>query len=340
MMESIVQWNIGWGYSKKLPILMDMCAGQVPILFLNEGNFETDFHMPGYVTYFEETTTERPKSLATILVRSDLAQSQVKCEKVEGAHLAMVRVALRGKQLVVATLYISPNERVDVQGLTEVLRTARVSILTGDLNAKNVVWGSRVTCRRGRALLNMIENELDMVVINDGSPTFQRNFSSGLVMSCLDVTAVGSELAPQCDLTIEEQPLISDHCRCFIGLKWMVKSPWKASYVTDWKRYGELVDEQCHSETDLTKIIKTAKTRATETVRVPPWAPPPDKRLAELMTCFESKLKSFRKSGLLSDYAQGESIKKEISDHCSELRKKQVNGFAGGLSASTSLSEV
>lgn len=66
-------------------------------------------------------------------------------------------------------------------------------IIGGDVNAHNTHWGSRVNCSSGTILLEAIE-EQDILIVNDGLVTYQKNDETHPVTSAIDVTMVSSNL--------------------------------------------------------------------------------------------------------------------------------------------------
>lgn len=62
---------------------LKICNEKVPVICLNEGNFKSEFSVPGYVFNKEAI---RDKSLASIMVRVDLPQCEIPLYTVEGVH--------------------------------------------------------------------------------------------------------------------------------------------------------------------------------------------------------------------------------------------------------------
>lgn len=106
-------------------------------------------------------------------------------------------VAVRIGRYKFYSCYISPNKPIDefelyLQNLsTSLERNGRTqSIIAGDLNAKNALWGSRTEDIRGRILAEWTAQH-DLVVLNVGAvPTFSR--CSG--ESCIDITFCTGDL--------------------------------------------------------------------------------------------------------------------------------------------------
>lgn len=66
-------------------------------------------------------------------------------------------------------------------------------VWTGDFNAHNPIWGSRIRDGNGVLIEDFIDKN-NLVVLNDGRPTrIQVNSGS---LSCIDLTFASGELAP------------------------------------------------------------------------------------------------------------------------------------------------
>lgn len=81
-------------------------------------------------------------------------------------------------------------------------------ILAGDFNAHNTSWGCNSTSRRGREILDVI-NDNCLVLLNDGQVTTVG--SSSWRPNALDLTIVSPELAMSCEWSVHNDPLGSYH---------------------------------------------------------------------------------------------------------------------------------
>jgi len=335
---ALVHWNVGLSFKTKVEEIRALCSMEVPVICLNEGNLDHTALIPGYVVYRDEHAIAG-KSRASILVRADLPQTQIKLRNVQGAHLCAVSVKLQSEQWSIVTVYISPNETVDAGSLMNCLKAQRWEVITGDFNAKSEAWGSPHSCNRGRNIQKILEDDLELVVINDGRPTFRRNFRSGMVESHLDVTAVSEDNVGRCSWNVEDIANVTDHARCWITLEGLGKKGWRNANVTDWVEYRRELDG-CGSLSDVCSAIKAAKRAATKKVRLPYWAPPPDVNLVQMFDDMEKVKNQFRRTGLLYHYVNGERKKEEIRQYCMKLQQKQSASFVSSLSPTSNLTSV
>ena len=96
------------------------------------------------------------------------------------------------------SVYAPPGDNQEefealLDNLAVELRGQRSVIVAGDFNAWALEWGSRLTNRRGDALLDAFES-LDLVLTNRGTtPTFKRNGNCSII----DLTFISESLAPR-----------------------------------------------------------------------------------------------------------------------------------------------
>ena len=333
---ALAHWNCGWGHKKVLPILQDMCGNwKMEVLCLNEGNFKSDFRLPGYVCYRETRET----SLATLFVRNDVEQAQLQLPEIEGAHLTGVKIKLGCKVVNVITIYISPNKEANITALSLTLQDLSPLLVTGEFNAKHPLWGSNTTDRRGIAICNEFE-QLELTILNDGSPTFMRNYQTGLVESHLDVVATSEELSSNMYLEIEAAATFSDHCRCLLFLKDRSRPKWRTAQVVDWMLFRHLSASLLEHGNDVATSVNLALSKATKKVRLPPTVASPDMKLASLLEEAKALKNSFTKYGLLADFADLAMKKEEIMEYSQVLKDHRQEKFTSTLSSDTPLSTV
>lgn len=333
---TIVQWNVGLSIHTKREKIVDLMRMNIPIICVNEGNIGVDDTFSGYVLYRERNVE---KSKASIYIRTDIPQSAIVLNPVENVHCCAATVILNKKEYNVMTVYLSPNKVVDMGELKKCMMLRKWHIVNGDFNAKHESWGSDVSCRRGRELSALVQDEMNMVVVNDGSPTFRRNFRSGFVESHLDVTVVSEELVRQCMWKVDSIEGVFDHARSWVEIEGVCRRGWRTVRVTDWVGYREIVSQRLGSE-DLEAVIRMAKELATQKVRTPGWAAAPDKRLAEMLAELQRIKNVFRRTGSLEWFARGEALKTAIREYSDHLKERRTESYVSSLSHTSSLSDI
>lgn len=113
-------------------------------------------------------------------------------------------------------------------------------ILMGDLNASSELWGSANSNPRGNMLRRVFE-DLDLVVLNDGSTT---HYSTAYhTSSALDVSVCSADLAPFTSWTVSDDFHGSDHAPVILELALRNADTKHPTWVTDradWEKFKEL----------------------------------------------------------------------------------------------------
>lgn len=106
----------------------------------------------------------------------------------------IVEIQIQNAVYTIANLYIPPNTIIKKDDLHEIFKLNNL-ILTGDMNSHHPMWGtSSPMNQRGEIIEKLIE-ENQLVLLNSGEGTFQRNDGT---MSVLDLTIVHHLLANKC----------------------------------------------------------------------------------------------------------------------------------------------
>ena len=99
----------------------------------------------------------------------------------EGLDITWIAISSQKRIIVIGSFYHSPSSKstnydhitIQIQKIQEILKKTKKQIIfqiNGDFNAKNEIWGSSKTDKRGEFLLEWIAKN-NMEFINDGSPT-------------------------------------------------------------------------------------------------------------------------------------------------------------------------
>ena len=105
------------------------------------------------------------------------------------------------------------------------------TIIVGDFNSYNTLWGSRYTSNQGSVVEEFLDLN-DLVCLNDDSPTFISDIHG--TFSCIDLSLVSSKIASKCEWQVIND-LNSDHYP--IVIKYNIISDWSDSpkHIPKWK---------------------------------------------------------------------------------------------------------
>ena len=109
------------------------------------------------------------------------------------------------------SLYLPPNVVINLDDLNK-LTVNKNTIILGDCNAKNPLWGSNLNDARGRKIIDFLDNN-HLVCLNDGSGTRLNNNGS---VSHIDLAICGSNLATSFSFSVAEDSWGSDHFPLFL----------------------------------------------------------------------------------------------------------------------------
>ena len=108
-----------------------------------------------------------------ILKRKDISDVTVISE-MDRFHEEVIGIRLNGNStrstINVITYYNPPNSFINPDILKTCRRLRGKTIITGDLNCKNVSWGSTKSDKQGRALFKIINNN-QFFILNNGEKT-------------------------------------------------------------------------------------------------------------------------------------------------------------------------
>ncbi|XP_026475710.1 uncharacterized protein LOC113380860 [Ctenocephalides felis] len=151
-----------------------------------------------------------------------LVKDNILCEKINHpfqCHLIqMCAVILKLENPVcIISIYCAPNSKEYFKNIKDLIETISMPILIiGDLNCKNLAWGSNSIDRGGEILYNIIE-DLNLTIMNDGRPTTISTASRK--GTPIDLTFCSNNLYDKIQWDIYAGSLGSDHLPINITLK-------------------------------------------------------------------------------------------------------------------------
>lgn len=120
-----------------------------------------------------------------------------------------VKITNTSPPLVVSSIYIEPKARMKshLNKIEQIARDSRSNlVIAGDFNAKNVVWGGKITDRRGERLLDtVVQQGMNIENLENSEPTFYTKNGS----SWIDVTLTKNTLITKWNVDTSES--LSDH---------------------------------------------------------------------------------------------------------------------------------
>ena len=135
------------------------------------------------------------------MVREDIKFDQIDTSEFNEEFLAISFIS-ENRKIALATIYNPLNIKPNIDNFKHILNRFPHSIFWGDFNSKHEYFKCRKSNKEGDYLFNIVE-ELNLLVMNDASPTFYKN-----------TTAPGDIL----DLAIMSRSMATRVATCEIGL--------------------------------------------------------------------------------------------------------------------------
>jgi len=172
-MDSIIQWNCRGLKANFDEIGILISQEQIQILCLQETFLKPSdsLQIRNYHTYhtYGNIVHGRAFGGSSILIKSGIIHSFIKLQSTLQAIAARITTH---KTFTVCSLYISPNTQITLNELNNLYnQLPSPSIILGDFNAHNPIWGSAQMNNRGKIIEEFI-NTNNLCILNDGSNTY------------------------------------------------------------------------------------------------------------------------------------------------------------------------
>ena len=186
-------------------------------------------------------------------------------------------VILNGKSITFISLYIPPgDDNFKIDDLRQLFNDVSVQgpfILLGDVNAHHSSWGSLHETRRGSEIESLL-TELNLVCLNDGSPTYLS--ASYQTSSAIDIAVVSPCLATWFQFMVDDDPHFSDHFPIKLHLTFnQITLPppsipsWSLKHA-DWDKFREAVNENAENMTtpEITTLLNNISEAAERSIPI------------------------------------------------------------------------
>jgi len=200
----IFQWNCNGLLAHLNELKQHLAYNYYDVLCLQETFLKPtkNFSLPGYSVVRKDREGMLKGGLLT-LIKDTLNYTEIKPQG--DIECILVKIKTDNSYITVANLYISPSSDLDTNLLASLFTTK--TIIVGDLNSKNTIWGSPDTDQRGLAIENLMDNN-NFITLNNGQPTYTHHNGS---RSHLDLSIVCNTLGAKCNWEVYNDTLGSDH---------------------------------------------------------------------------------------------------------------------------------
>lgn len=182
----IIQWNLGRCKAAQEEALVNRIKADILLLQEPYTGNTGRVHASGVTVFQTVTSAEQVCKAAVIVCNPDI--KGILLSKFSDSNTTLVRINTDAGPIIIGSMYIEPDH-----GVTPFFDNLRLLygenvIIGGDLNAKNVWWGSARTDWRGQEVADFL-SELDLHTLNEGNrPTFEAFRGHRHIKSVIDMT--------------------------------------------------------------------------------------------------------------------------------------------------------
>lgn len=331
----ILQWNCASLQPRLHELNLHLRSSPIPLLALSEAGLPNMRSISGYTAYRNATISTFPNGSAILYVRNNYNHSEVDVRDLcsDELDMAAVRVQIQDKIICVASIYMRPRVKVNVQQIIAnlVKRCSGRLIICGDWNAHHSLWGDTRNDRRGQDLAHTFEKN-NLVVANDGSPTFYRPPSS---LSAIDITVHSLDLNITWEISADTMG--SDHFPIYVSIEGYRPKYQRSFSVTHWDRFRSTLNIH---KGDIITAIKESKTAATVNIQLPDNYPSPDLTLLNLCAERRRAQRRFRRTGNPEIKTHLNRINAKIRRYTTRLRRCHWADMCASLNAHSPIPRI
>jgi len=186
---NLVNWNAN-GIKSKISSLMEfLTRHKIDIACITEThlkNHET-FKLNGYNIYRKDRDHIHSSGGVPILIKKNIKHYQSTTPNMISLEATSITISTNKHQIKIISAYNPPNKKIQKEDISKIFDN-HPTILLGDLNSKNQIWGCLKTNPNGIKLLQ-ITSELRILISPPPKPTFQR---SGRIPDILDIALISN----------------------------------------------------------------------------------------------------------------------------------------------------
>ncbi|KAM7312050.1 uncharacterized protein ISCGN_008955 [Ixodes scapularis] len=326
-----LQWNCAGLLTRLAELSLYLQQWKIPILALCEAGLPGNRSIPGYFAYKNPSIPSFPNGSAAIYIQKAIPHHVVDVSDLctVNRDLVAVRAEIAGRRLTIISIYVRPGGgAVEVAGLVDSLRTRITDpvVICGDWNAHHALWGDTREDARGRMLAEQF-GEHNLVVANDGSPTF---FRPPCTFSAIDVTAHSPEIP--LSWRVAADTMGSDHFPVFIDIIGLQRPGVHEISVIHWDRFR---DNLGRSTRPLLEAISDAAKEATIKASVPTSFPAPDLTLLNLCAARRRAQRLLQRKGGVTFKTLFNRIDAALRRYAKKCFKRQWDLICSSVDATT-----
>lgn len=174
----IATWNTNGLLDKKYDVEVLLKMQNLDIFLISESHLteQTTLILNGYITYKTPHPDNTAHAGTAIIIRDNIKHQLLPQYQTPKIQATSIMVHDKQGEITLSSVYCPPKKRwtteTDDTDFHEYFKTlGNKFIAGGDWNAKNILWGSRLTTTRGRRLKHCLTNNR-LQTITTGRPTY------------------------------------------------------------------------------------------------------------------------------------------------------------------------
>jgi len=210
----LVNWNANGLKSKRSTLAEFLSRNKIDIAGITETHLKDSetFKIPGYEIYRNDRKHTHSSGGVAILIKKNLKHNPIILPPKIQMEAVAINLVTDKHDLRVISSYNPPNKKIQNSDLPKLFNNTP-TILLGDLNSKNTIWGCKKTNPNGHKLYEYM-SDLNILVSPPPGPTFYR---TGVTPDILDIMLISNFPTNLYHKVLNE--LDSDHVPVLTSLK-------------------------------------------------------------------------------------------------------------------------
>ncbi|KAL4084131.1 hypothetical protein QTP88_027966 [Uroleucon formosanum] len=210
----LVNWNANGLKSKRSTLAEFLSRNKIDIAGITETHLKDseNFKIPGYEIYRNDRKHTHSSGGVAILIKKNLKHNPIILPPTIQMEAVAINLVTDKHDLRVISSYNPPNKKIQNSDLPKLFNNTP-TILLGDLNSKNTIWGCKKTNPNGHKLYEYT-SDLNILVSPPPGPTFYR---TGVTPDILDIMLISNFPTNLYHKVLNE--LDSDHVPVLTSLK-------------------------------------------------------------------------------------------------------------------------
>lgn len=346
----IVVWNANGLNQHASELKQFIIDNSIDILLITETHFSNKsfIKIPKYSLNHTNHPSGRARAGSAIIIRQDIKYNVLQEYAKDYIQATTIQIEDACGPLILSALYCPPKFTISPQQYSEYIKTLGPRFIAGgDFNAKHADWGSRLTNKKGKNLMEAITKN-NCKFISTGEPTYWPSDikkKPDLIDFCITKNINHNQLSiSSClDLSSDHSPIIVEY---FTITKVRCSIPSLTNHKTDWDAFRRVIDEKIdqriplktHHDLEnaiihLNDTIHLAATRSTPEIKPIYLTTFTPKTIRQKIKEKRKLRKIWQRSRSALDKANYNKSTKELKDLLKEHNNQHINTFLTNLTA-------